>query len=51
MARAWIPLVLPVGMILMGALRTEAKLVGNPSGALFFGALICLTMREKKYGR
>jgi GntP family gluconate:H+ symporter len=51
MARAWIPLVLPMGMILMGALRTEAKLVGNPSVALLLGALICWLWHEKKYRR
>jgi GntP family gluconate:H+ symporter len=46
--RAWIPLILPMGLILLGALREEAKLVGNPSIALLLGALLCLALEREK---
>lgn len=47
-ARAWIPLLLPMGMILLGVLEGEAKFAGNPSIALLMGALICLGLAREK---
>jgi GntP family gluconate:H+ symporter len=55
--KAWFPLVLPMGLILLGAAKvgTEGgatalagwiKLIGNPSVALLIGAMICLALAK-----
>ncbi|MDD1754550.1 MAG: hypothetical protein LUQ63_02860, partial [Methanothrix sp.] len=47
-ARAWAPLLLPMILILLGALlepwREEAAFLGNPSISLLLGALLCLAL-------
>ncbi len=47
-ARAWTPLLLPMILILLGALlepwREEAAFLGNPSISLLLGALLCLAL-------
>ncbi|HOV52749.1 MAG TPA: hypothetical protein PKV83_07370, partial [Methanothrix sp.] len=47
-ARAWVPLILPMLLILLGTLREEAKLPGDPNVALLLGALICLALAKDK---
>lgn len=50
-ARAWIPLMLPMGLVLLGALHGEVGVWGNPSIALLTGALLGLLLaREKMEG-
>jgi GntP family gluconate:H+ symporter len=49
--RAWAPLVLPMGLILIGAAQGDAtvgwiKFVGNPSIALLIGALLCVALAQ-----
>jgi GntP family gluconate:H+ symporter len=44
---AWLPLLLPMVLILLGGLRGD-KLVGNPSFALLLGALLCLVLAREK---
>jgi len=47
-SRAWVPLILPMGLILLGGLWAEAKFIGDPSVALLLGALICLVLAREK---
>ncbi len=49
-SRAWLPLLLPMGLILMGLLLDGAwaKFIGNPSVALLLGAMVCLTLAREK---
>lgn len=47
-ARAWVPMILPMLLILLGALREEAKLPGNPNVALLLGALLCIALAKDK---
>ena len=44
---AWLPLLLPLVLILLGGLRGD-KLLGNPSFALLLGALLCLLLAKDK---
>lgn len=51
--RAWAPLVLPVGLIILGAIEGEAlggglKFIGDPSIALLIGAGLGLSLARKK---
>jgi GntP family gluconate:H+ symporter len=48
MARAWIPLALPMLLILLGFLGDKARLIGNPSFALLLSALLCLALAWEK---
>lgn len=43
-ARAWAPLLLPMLLIMLGAWREEAALLGSPSISLLLGALLCLAL-------
>ncbi len=49
-SKAWFPLLLPMGLILIGILLDGdwARLVGNPSVALLIGAMICLALVREK---
>jgi GntP family gluconate:H+ symporter len=47
-SKAWFPLILPMGLILLGGLWAEARFVGDPSVALLLGALICLVLAREK---
>jgi len=47
-AKAWIPLALPMALILLGNLQEETKILGNPSLALLLGALLCLALAREK---
>jgi GntP family gluconate:H+ symporter len=44
---AWLPLLLPLVLILLGSMRSD-KLLGNPSFALLLGALLCLLLAKDK---
>jgi GntP family gluconate:H+ symporter len=44
---AWLPLLLPLVLILLGSMRSD-KLLGNPSIALLLGALLCLLLAKDK---
>jgi GntP family gluconate:H+ symporter len=46
-AMAWLPLLLPLGLILLGSLRKD-MLLGNPSIALLLGALLCLLLAKEQ---
>lgn len=45
--RAWLPLVLPMALILLGWLQDPLKFIGNPSIALLLGALTCLGLARE----
>jgi GntP family gluconate:H+ symporter len=45
--RAWAPLLLPIFLVLLGALG-QARLLGNPSVALLLGSLLCLAMARSR---
>lgn len=45
--RAWLPLALPMALILLGWLQDPLKLIGNPSIALLLGALTCLGLARE----
>lgn len=47
-ARAWIPLALPMLLILLGFLGDKARFIGNPSFALLLSALLCLALAWEK---
>lgn len=49
-SRAWFPLLLPMGLILMGLLigGEWAKFIGSPSIALLLGAIVCLALARQK---
>ena len=51
-SKAWFPLILPMGLILLGILLDGdwARFAGNPGVALLLGALVCLALvREKMH--
>jgi len=56
-ARAWLPLLLPMALILLGVVLGAAPedggniiagFIGNPGMALLLGALVCLTLAREK---
>jgi len=47
-AKAWLPLILPMGLILLGGLSKEAEFFGNTSISLLMGALLCLIIEREK---
>jgi len=47
-SRAWFPLILPMGSILLGGLSAKAEFVGNTSVSLLLGALLCLILAREK---
>ena len=46
--RAWLPLISPMGLILLGGLWTGAEFFGNTSISLLMGALLCLIIEREK---
>ncbi len=46
--RAWLPLVLPMALILAGLVTEAARFVGNPNVALLLGALVSVVLARKK---
>lgn len=48
--RAWFPLLLPMGLILLGILLhgEVAEFAGNPGVALLLGAMVCLALAREK---
>lgn len=49
-SRAWFPLILPMGLILIGILLDVegTRFVGNPGVALLLGAMVCLAFAREK---
>jgi len=47
-AKAWLPLILPMGLILLGSLSKEAEFFGNTNISLLMGALLCLVIAREK---
>lgn len=47
-AKAWFPLILPMGLILLGGLWAKAEFIGNTSISLLMGALLCLVLAREK---
>jgi GntP family gluconate:H+ symporter len=46
--RAWFPLILPMGLILLGGIWEKAEFIGNTSVSLLVGALLCLVLAREK---
>lgn len=44
--RAWIPLLVPLGMMLLGSFYLPAAVLGRPDMALLMGAIICLWLER-----
>jgi GntP family gluconate:H+ symporter len=48
-SRAWVPLLLPIAMILLGSILPEkARILADPGIALLLGALLSLALERKK---